>query len=247
MAIGTITGSEFVSTLGDAATRDCPVPAGTGDGDILVAYCVLSQDDAAATGIASTGWTSYPFAQATGIGRTAVLIKAYNASTDPPPVTGAFTFTKIPAPGSSGTFAVVMIKVPGANATPAVAPTNADQVSPPAPINDISCPGVTVPAGLSDQAVVIRFYHTYYYLAAKNNTDTWTPPAGFTEQADQSDDWCSIGASTLLSGAGAVAPANAVASGNTGGAYGRGVTLVLAPTAVATGPEPGRRMLLGVS
>ena len=239
MALGTPTGSEF-AVYTDAATRDCAVPTGTADDDVLIAYAVLSQDDAAATGIAGPGFVEYPFAQATSIGRTAVLARRWNTG-DPT----TFTFTKTGS-ATSGTFAVEMIKVPGAEwssgAGFAVAPVKTDQA---AAGTAVSCPAVTVPAGLPSNAMVVRFYHTYYFLATKDGTDTWTPPAGHTELCDQSDEWCSIGAAVLLRGAGTEVAANATASGSVAGALGRGVSLVVAPA--VTGPEPGRRLLLAAS
>lgn len=237
MPIGAVAGAEYVANTGDAATRDCAIPAGTADGDLLIAYAVLSQDDAAATGITAPGFVEYPFAQATSIGRTAVLARRWNTG-DPT----SFTFSKSGS-ASAGTFAVVMIKVPGAEwssgAGFAVAPAKTDQAAASTAVN---CPAATIPAGLPDNALVVRFYHTYYFSAAKNSTDIWTPPSGFTEQADQSDDWCSIGAATLLRGSGTQAAAAATAGGSTAGALGRGISLVVAPAAVATSrPRPIQR------
>lgn len=238
MGIGAIAGSEY-QTFADAVSRDCAVPAGTADGDLLLAYAVLSQDEAAATAIACPGFVEYPFPQATSIGRTAVLARRWNTG-DP----ASFTFTKAGST-AAGTFAVGMMKIPGAEWSSgsgfsvAPAPTNQAAAS-----TAVSCPAAVVPSGLPDQALVVRFYHTYYYSAAKAGTDTWTPPAGFTEVIDQSDEWCSLGGAVLLAGAGSQAAAAATAGGSQAGALGRGVTLVVAPAAVATGPEPGRRLLL---
>lgn len=219
MAIGTITGSEY-ATFTDATTRTCAVPAGTADGDTLVAYVVLSQDDTAASAITVTSgtWAQTGFARTTAIGRSAVLIRTWNTG-DPT----TYTFGKTGS-ATSGTFAVVMVKIPGSNPTPVVAPTATNQAT---QSTSIACPAVTVPSG--DDHLVVRFYHTYYFNASKDGTDTLTAPSGFTERSDQSDEWCSVGAATLLRGVGTQAAGNATASGSDTAARGRGVSLVFAP------------------
>lgn len=228
MAIGTPVGSEFqpVSPY-TVTTRACAVPTGTSDGDILVAYCVLSQDDNTATGftVNSGTWAQTTFARTTQIGLTGVLIKQWNTG-DPT----TYTFGKSGS-SLSGTFGVVMVRVPGAKATPNVAPTATNQT---AQSTSITCPAVTVPSGLPSNALVISFYHVYYSLTAKAATDTMTPRSGHTEMCDQSDDWVSMGACTLSSGAATVAASAATGTSSTSGAWGRGVTLVMEPSVTAT-------------
>ena len=248
MPIGTISGSEWVAAAGTAnvVQRDCPVPVDTADGDFLVAYAVLSQDDAAATGILSAGWdVAATFARkstAPATGVSAVLTRVWNDG-DPT----VFTFTKTGS-ALSGTFSVVMVKVPGANPTLPFAPTALNGTSDNSA--SVTCPSVTVPSGLASDAAVIRFYHIYYYSAAKINTDTWSISlmTSFTEYADQSGDWASVGAAARLAPAGSVANPVATAGGFQAGSTGRGVSMVVTPAVVvAPTVEPGRRMLLGVS
>lgn len=243
MPIGTITGSGYGLAAGPNVTeRDCDVPAGTADGDVLLAYAVLTQDDVSATAISSTDWDATQFPRETpagipAIGLSAVLKRVWNTG-DPT----TFTFTKNGTFGA-GSFGVVMIKVPGADSAYSVAPMATPQANTDA---TVECPAATVPAGLPSDGVVIRFYHLYYYMATKGGTAVWTPPTNFTEQADASDEWLSMGAATRIRTSGAEAIGAATAAGSAG-APGRGISLVLAPAVAATGSEPGRRLLLGVS
>ena len=227
MPLGTLTATEYDPTNPDVTSRALAVPEDVEHGDLLVAYCALSQDDVTATNITvSAGtWIATTFPAVAEIGLSAVLTKTWNTG-DPM----IYTFGKA---GSAvpGTFAAVLVKI----GNPGLVSVTAIATNQPAWSTSVKCPGVTVPPAEADSAV-INFYHTYYYSLAKVGVDTWTRP-GATELADQSDEWCSIGASYVTSPAGAIGEANAIAGGAQGGVRGRGVTLVVAP-AVGSGPDP---------
>jgi hypothetical protein len=239
----TLAGVEWVPTSGtgpNSQTRDLTFPNTTADGDWLVAYAVLSQDDTAATGITGDSFTvNATFPRKTtspNIGISAILTRIWR---DGDPLT--YTFRKT---GSTtlATFSVVGMKVPGASNLLST-PTATDQT---AVGTAVTCPAITVPSNANGDSLVIRAYHTYYYNAAKVNTDTWaiTNLTGFTEYADQSGDWASVGMSARLVTSGSVAAQAATAGGSQAGAAGRGVTLCLQPAAAAAvGPESGRMLL----
>jgi len=222
MPLGAVAGSTADMASGQNVTeRDVTVPTGTADGDILVAYAGLTQDNVTATAITGNGGfaavATFP-REATGDGDTglsAVLMKKWQTG-DPT----VYTFQQ--NGGAAGSFQVNMIKVPGADIVPSVAPTRTNQAT-----RDLTveCPDVTVPEA---DSLVVRFYHKYWYDAAKTGTPVWTPPAGHTEQCDSSGEWMSMGTATLAMGAG---NSNGVAAtstaGNANGSPGRGVSLVL--------------------
>lgn len=228
MSLGTLRGSEYQS-FADANTRTSEIPSDTEDGDLLIAYAALSHEDTAATGITvnSGTWATTVFPRVSEIGLSAVLTRVWH---DGDPTVYTFGKTGSTTPG---TFAVVIVKVgnPGDIVVTPVA-TNL-----PVSSTAVVCPGAVVPPADGDSAV-IRFYHTYYYQPSKAGTDTFQQPSGHAELCDQSDEWCSIGASYVTSPAGEVSGAVAVAGAYTSGARSRGVTLVVAPAADPAPPPP---------
>lgn len=200
MAIAFVGASTSVGTPTTNTQKACNKPTGLANGHFMVAIVARDQDAVGVTGFTSSGWQQAAFfARTTSYPSVGILWK-FAGSSEPT----SYTFTSTGAT-STDQFGIHILAFSGVNTSdPFVVDavkTDASGAS-----TSVQAPGVTIPAGLPAQAMMVSAY------LALGSAMTWSPPSGMTECSDDGDTWLQMATYREARPTGASGSRNATAS-----------------------------------